>query len=58
MPEALDALGALVPDGADEARAFGISVGVGAGIAGGILLLGIVPGAPLHDTIKDYTEHA
>ncbi len=39
--------------GAEEARAFGISVGVGGVIAVGILLLGIIPGAPLHDTIKE-----
>ncbi len=39
--------------GAAETRAFGISVGVGVLIAIGILLLGLVPGAPLHDSVQE-----
>jgi aminobenzoyl-glutamate transport protein len=39
--------------GSEEARAFGIASLVGLVLAIGILLLGFVPGAPLHDTIKE-----
>ena len=39
--------------GAEEARAFGIAMALGAILAVGILLLGVVPGAPLHDEIPD-----
>ena len=37
----------------EEARAFGISALVGVVLGIGILLLGFVPGAPLHDAIKE-----
>ena len=36
-----------------EARAFGISALVGVVLGIGILLLGFVPGAPLHDVVKE-----
>lgn len=39
--------------GAEEARAFGIAMGVGVILAIGILLLGVIPGAPLHDEIPE-----
>ena len=38
---------------ADETRAFGISAVVGIVLGIGIMLLGFIPGAPLHDTIKE-----
>ena len=36
-----------------EAKAFGISMAIGVALGIGILLLGLVPGAPLHDTVKE-----
>ena len=39
--------------GAAETRAFGISAMVGLVLALGILLIGVVPGAPLYDPIKE-----
>ena len=44
--------GNATPTG-EEARAFGIAAGVGAVLAVGIFMLGLVPGAPLHDTIAE-----
>jgi len=38
--------------GADEAKAFMISMAVGLVFGAGLLSLGLVPGAPLHDQIK------
>ena len=38
---------------AEESRAFGISFGVGALVLLGVMLLGFIPGAPLHDTVKE-----
>ena len=37
----------------EEAKAFGISITIGVVLGLGILLLGLIPGAPLHDTIKE-----
>ena len=39
--------------GAEEAKAFGIALGIGALCAVGLALLGLVPGAPLRDTIPE-----
>ena len=38
--------------GAAETRAFGISILVGVGLAVALLLLGVIPGAPLYDAIE------
>jgi aminobenzoyl-glutamate transport protein len=37
----------------DEARAFGISLVVGAAVTLGVLALGFIPGAPLHDSVAE-----
>ena len=39
--------------GAAEARAFGLAAGVGVVLGIGLLLLGVIPGAPLHETVKE-----
>ena len=39
--------------GAKEARAFGIAACIGVLLGIGLLLLGVLPGAPLHETVKE-----